>query len=64
MTREQAEKFIGIYNALMEISTKGKDTKTMADVLRTMEELANTIEVKEEPVSSLVPDAEPIAEGE
>ena len=56
MTRQQAEQFISIYNALLTISTKGEDTKTMGRILQLMEELANTIQVREEPV---VPPVEP-----
>ena len=61
MTRQQAERFINIYNALLTISTKGEDTKTMSKVLEAMEELANNIQVQE-------PSAAPVenekAEGE
>ncbi len=60
MTRQQAEQFINIYNALLTISTKGEDTKTMGKVLDLMEQLANTIEVKEDPI----PDGERVVEGE
>jgi len=49
MTRQQAEQFISIYNALLTISTKGEDTRTMGKVLDIMQSLANTIEVKEDP---------------
>lgn len=45
MTREQAEQFINVYNALLKISTKGEDTKLMAQILNIMENLANTIQV-------------------
>ena len=48
MTRQQAQDFINIYNALLTISTKGEDTKVMSKVLEAMENLANTIEVKED----------------
>ncbi len=61
MTRQQAEQFINIYNALLTISTKGEDTKTMSKVLEAMEELANNVQVQE-------PSAAPVenenAEGE
>ena len=50
MTRQQAQDFINIYNALLTISTKGEDTKTMAKVLAMIENLANTIEIKEEQI--------------
>lgn len=50
MTRQQAQEFINIYNALLTISTKGEDTKTMSKILMMMENLANTIQVKEEEV--------------
>lgn len=45
MTREQAEQFIAAFNALLTISTKGEDTRTMAHVLEIMEHLANTVTV-------------------
>ena len=48
MTRQQAQDFINIYNALLTISTKGEDTKVMSKVLEAMENLANTIDVKED----------------
>lgn len=63
MTRQQAEQFINIYNALLTISTKGEDTKTMARILELMEQLANTIEVKEDQ-PAIMPTAEPAVEGE
>ena len=47
MTREQAEQFINAYNALLKISTKGEDTKLMAQILNIMENLANTVQVIE-----------------
>ncbi len=49
MTKQQAEQFINIYNALLTISTKGEDTKTMAQILMAMEDLANQIKIIEEP---------------
>lgn len=48
MTKQQAEQFINIYNALLTISTKGEDTKVMAKILEAMENLANSIQVIEE----------------
>ena len=63
MTRQQAEQFINIYNALLTISTKGEDTKTMSKILMMMENLANTIQVKEDQ-SATMPVAEPAVEGE
>jgi hypothetical protein len=54
MTRQQAEQFIKIYNALLTISTKGEDTKTMSDVLKAMENLANTIQVADPAVETPV----------
>ena len=51
MTRQQAEQFINAYNMLLTIATKGEDTKTMANVLNIMEQLANTIQlVEDQPV--------------
>ena len=65
MTRQQAEQFISVYNALLTISTKGEDTKTMAQILAIMEQLANTIQVVEEPAPTLTPVVkEPETEGE
>lgn len=49
MTKQQAEQFISIYNALLTIPTKGDATKTMAKVLEMMEELANSIKLIDEP---------------
>ena len=49
MTREQAQQFINIYNDLMKISTKGEDTITMANILMGMQQLANSVEIIEEP---------------
>ncbi len=54
MTREQAQQFLNVYNALLTISTKGDDTKTMAGILQAMENLANSIEVKDEESSAPV----------
>ncbi len=62
MTKQQAEQFINIYNALLTISTKGEDTKTMAKILALMEQLANTVEIKEEPI--MASNTEPVVEGE
>lgn len=65
MTKQQAEQFISVYNALLTISTKGEDTKTMAQVLTVMEHLANNIKVTEEPTSIVEPVVEkPKMEGE
>ena len=66
MTRQQAEQFINVYNALLTISTKGNDTKTMAQILTVMEQLADTIQVIEEPAPQVAPvvEEEPEAEGE
>lgn len=50
MTRQQAEQFINAYNMLMTIATKGEDTKTMAHILMIMEQLAESIQLIEEPV--------------
>ena len=61
MTRQQAEQFISVYNALLTISTKGEDTKTMGQILTAMEQLANTIKVIEEPAPVV---EEPKMEGE
>lgn len=60
MTKQQAEQFINIYNALLTISTKGEDTKVMAKILEAMENLANSIQVIEESK----PVEEPSAKGE
>lgn len=60
MTKQQAEQFINIYNALLTISTKGEDTKVMAKILEAMENLANSIQVVEESK----PVEEPSAKGE
>jgi hypothetical protein len=66
MTRQQAEQFINVYNALLTISTKGNDTKTMAQILTVMEQLADTIQVIEEPAPQATPavEEEPETEGE
>lgn len=66
MTRQQAEQFINVYNALLTISTKGNDTKTMAQILTVMEQLADTIQVIEEPAPQVAPVVEekPETEGE
>lgn len=45
MTRQQAEQFINAYNMLLTISTKGDDTRTMANVLGIMEQLASSIQL-------------------
>jgi hypothetical protein len=55
MTRQQAEQFINAYNMLLTITTKGEDTKTMARVLDIMEQLANSIQLVEEPAISIEP---------
>ena len=49
MTRQQAEQFIQAYNMLMTITTSGNDTKAMAQVLMIMEQLADTIQLIDEP---------------
>lgn len=65
MTRQQAEQFISVYNALLTISTKGEDTKKMAQILGAMEQLADTIQVTEEPAPQMTPVVEePETEGE
>lgn len=66
MTRQQAEQFINVYNALLTISTKGNDTKTMAQILTVMEQLADTIQVIEDPAPQIKPviEEEPKMEGE
>lgn len=65
MTRQQAEQFINVYNALLTISTKGNDTKTMAQILTVMEQLADSIQVMEEPAPQMTPVVEePETEGE
>ena len=65
MTRQQAEQFISVYNALLTISTKGEDTKKMAQILAIMEQLADTIQVIEEPAPQMTPVVEePETEGE
>ena len=48
MTRQQAEQFINAYNMLMTITTSGNDTKTMAQVLTIMEQLADSIQLIED----------------
>lgn len=52
MTRKQAEQFITAYNMLLTISTRGEDTKTMGQVLTIMGQLANTIQLIEDPVEN------------
>lgn len=67
MTRQQAEQFINVYNALLTISTKGNDTKTMAQILAAMEQLADSIQIMEEPAPQIAPapeKEEPEMEGE
>lgn len=64
MTRQQAEQFISVYNALLTISTKGEDTKTMANILIAMEQLANNIQIIEEPSVQPVVEEKPETEGE
>ena len=65
MTRQQAEQFISVYNALLTISTKGEDTKAMAQVLAIMEQLANTVQVIDEPAPEITPVVEePEVKGE
>lgn len=62
MNRKQAEQFINIYNALLTISTKGEDTRTMGKILDAMQELANSIQVQEDIAPA--PIVEQVAEGE
>lgn len=64
MTRQQAEQFINVYNALLTISTRGNDTKTMAQVLAIMEQLADTIQVIEEQAPQVAPVVEEKSETE
>ena len=64
MTRQQAEQFIAVYNALLTISTKGEDTRTMGRILTIMEELANSIQVIEDKTPNVAPVVEPETEGE
>lgn len=64
MTKQQAEQFINIYNALLRISTKGDDTKIMAQILASMESLADSIQVVEDaPMMAAEPMPE-VEEGE
>lgn len=49
MTRQQAEQFINAYNMLLTIPTKGEDTKTMANILAILEQLASSIQLVDEP---------------
>ena len=48
MTRQQAEQFFNAYNMLLTIATRGEDTRTMANVLSILEQLANSIQLIEE----------------
>ena len=47
MTQEQFTQYERIFNTLKMISTKGDDTLVMADCLRAMQELAQTIKIIE-----------------
>ncbi len=47
MTQEQFTQLERIYNTLKMISTKGEDTLVMADCLRAIQELAQTIQIIE-----------------
>ena len=48
MTQEQFTFFQRIYNTLLTISTMGEDTVKMADCLRALQQLAQSIEIIEE----------------
>lgn len=54
MTKEQAEQFLAAFNALLTISTKGEDTRTMAKVLDIMENLAKTVQLIQ-PTQQIMP---------
>ena len=47
MIQEQFTQLVRIYNTLMTIGTKGEDTLVMADCLRALKALAESIEVIE-----------------
>ncbi len=47
MTQEQFMQLQRIYNTLNLISTKGEDTLVMADCLRALQELAQSIQIIE-----------------
>lgn len=61
MTKEQAEQFITAFNALLTISTKGEDTRTMARVLDIMERLASTVQIIQ-PAPQIAPVVVPVTE--
>ncbi len=62
MTKEQAEQFLAAFNALLTISTKGEDTRTMAKVLDIMENLAKTVQLIQ-PTPQIAPVVLPAKEG-
>lgn len=51
MTQEQLTQFARIYNTLMTITTKGEDTLIMADCLRALKTLGESIKIIEENTS-------------
>lgn len=48
MTQEQLLRLQRIYNTFMTIETKGENTLIMADCLRALQQLAQSIEIIEE----------------
>ena len=51
MTQEQMTQYVRIYNTLMDINTKGNDTLIMADCLRALKALGESIKIVEEKVA-------------
>ena len=57
MTKAQYDVLTQIFNALQAIDTKGQNTIIMADVLRALQQLMNTVTV-EPPAMELAPQEE------
>ena len=57
MTKAQYDVLTQVFNALQAIDTKGQNTIIMADVLRALQQLMNTVTV-ESPAMELAPQTE------
>lgn len=58
MTKAQYDVLTQVFNALQAIDTKGQNTIIMADVLRALQQLMNSVQVEATPAMELAPQEE------
>ena len=58
MTKAQYDVLTQVFNALQAIDTKGQNTIIMADVLRALQQLMNSVQVEAAPAIELAPQTE------